>query len=369
MIGWRWALATFAAGFLVACASTPLVRRIALACGVVDRPNERKVSARERMPLMGGLAVALGLWASLALSHLLVPSAASEPYDLTPLLAGGALMIALGIADDRFGLSATAKLAVQLVAAAIAIRGGTLIDHFTNPLSGDVLTLEPWLAWLATSAWIVVVTNSINLIDGLDGLCTGVSAIITLALTAVAYQAGHGVVVVAGLALAGGLLGFLPFNFPPARIFVGDTGALFVGYSLSLLALGSYKRATVITFLVPLLALAVPLLDTTLSIVRRLRSGKGVMQADRLHMHHRLLHEHHGDHRPAVLSLYGLTACFCLIAISFTRIEGIASVLFLAIVVLLTIRILRNLGFASTEDPSGAAPARASGEAREDVKR
>ena len=132
-----------------------------------------------------------------------------------------------------------------------------------------------------------------------------------------------------------------------------------MGFCLSLLALGSYKRATVITFLVPLLAFAVPLLDTALSILRRLRTGRGVMQADRLHIHHRLLYEYHGDHRPAVLSLYGLTACFCLIAVSFTRLEGITSVLFLAIVVLLTLRILRNLGFASIEDPEAprAAPA------------
>jgi UDP-GlcNAc:undecaprenyl-phosphate GlcNAc-1-phosphate transferase len=118
---------------------------------------------------------------------------------------------------------------------------------------------------------------------------------------------------------------------------------------------------------VPLLALAVPLLDTALSILRRLRAGQGVMQADRLHMHHRLLHEYHGDHRPAVLSLYGLTACFCLIAISFTRLEGVASMLFLAVVVLLTLRILRNLGFASLEEPK--PPSRVPAPAHEDGER
>jgi UDP-GlcNAc:undecaprenyl-phosphate GlcNAc-1-phosphate transferase len=351
-----WILATFAAGLAAAALATPFVRRLALRFEVVDRPNERKVSARLRMPLMGGLAVALGFWAALAVALQIAPDEVISSHGLWPLLAGGALMLGLGIVDDRFGLSAPVKLAVQLGAAAIAIAGGTEIDHLTNPLSGEVLSFAPWLTWVATIVWIVIVTNSINLIDGLDGLCTGVSAIITLALTAVAYQAGHLGVVVAGLALAGALAGFLPFNFPPARIFVGDTGALFVGYSLSLLALEGYKRATVITFLVPLLALAVPLLDTGLSILRRLRSGKGVMQADRLHMHHRLLHEYHGDHRPAVLSLYGLTACFCLIALSFTRLEGVTSMLFLAIVALLTLRILRNLGFASIEEPKADVP-------------
>ncbi len=352
-----WAFATFGGAAIAAASATPFVIRLALAMGVVDRPNERKVSSRARMPLMGGVAVALGFWVGLALAIQLLPDGGGLSGGIEPLLIGGFLMLCLGAFDDRYGLNAWQKLGVQLVAAAIAVASGTRIDHLTSPLSGEVLIFDPWLAWLATMAWIVVVTNSINLIDGLDGLCTGVSAIITLALTAVAYQAGHGVVVVAGLALAGGLVGFLPFNFPPARIFVGDTGALFVGYSLSILALEGYQRATVITFLVPLLALAVPLLDTTLSILRRLRSGKGVMQADRQHMHHRLLAEYHGDHRPAVLSLYGLTACFCLIAISFTRLEGVTSLLFLAIVVLLTLRILRNLGFAAVEDPQASAPA------------
>jgi UDP-GlcNAc:undecaprenyl-phosphate GlcNAc-1-phosphate transferase len=351
-----WAVGTLGAAVAAAAFATPLVSRLALALEVVDRPNERKVSARKRMPLMGGLAVALGFWVGISVALLLVPPDAGVAHAIEPLLVGGLLMLGLGALDDRWGLSAWPKLTVQLAAAAVAIAGGTQIDHLTNPLTGEVLSFEPWVAWLITTVWIVVVTNSINLIDGLDGLCTGVSAIITIALTAVAYQAGHPVVVVAGLALAGALLGFLPWNFPPARIFVGDTGALFIGYSLSILALEGYQRATVITFLVPLLALAVPLLDTALSILRRLRTGKGVMQADRMHMHHRLLQEHHGDHRPAVLSLYGLTACFCLIAISFTRLEGLASLVFLVVVVLLTLRILRNLGFASIEAPGPADP-------------
>jgi len=346
-----WAFGTFVAALLAAALTTPLVSRLALALGAIDRPNERKVSLRRAMPLMGGLSVALGFLIGVSVALQLVPADAGISDEIEPLLVGGLMMLGLGALDDRWGLSAWPKLAVQLAAAAFAISHGTLIDHFTSPLSGEVLTFPTWLAWTATTLWIVGVTNSINLIDGLDGLCTGVSAIITLALTIVAYQAGHVAVVAAGLALAGALLGFLPWNFPPARIFVGDTGALFIGYSLSILALEGYQKATVITFLVPLLALAVPLLDTTLSIVRRVRSGKGVMQADRMHMHHRLLYEHHGDHRPAVLSLYGLTACFCLIAVSFTRLDGIASLVFLLVVALLTIRILRNLGFASVEDP------------------
>jgi UDP-GlcNAc:undecaprenyl-phosphate GlcNAc-1-phosphate transferase len=345
-----------ATAFAAALCATPLVARLALALGVVDRPDERKIGGRPRMPLLGGLAVALGFFAALAVALALAPGRDGIVASLEPILIGGLLVIAVGALDDAWGLGAWPKLIVQLAAAAIAIAYGVEIDHFTSPLGGDVVVLPTWLGWLVTTGWIVVVTNSINLIDGLDGLCTGVSAIIATTLTIIAWQAGQPAAVVAGLALVGALLGFLPWNFPPARIFVGDTGALFVGYCLSVLALEGYKRATVITFLVPLLALAVPLLDTGLSILRRLRKGKGVMKADRLHMHHRLLRAFGGAHRPAVLSLYFFTACFSLLALSFARLRGIVTIVCLGVVLLLTLRILRNLGFASLDDP-GPLPA------------
>jgi UDP-GlcNAc:undecaprenyl-phosphate GlcNAc-1-phosphate transferase len=172
--------------------------------------------------------------------------------------------------------------------------------------------------------------------------------------------------VLVGVALVGALLGFLPYNFPPARIFVGDTGALFIGYSLSLLALEGYQRVTLLTFIVPLLALAVPLIDTLLSILRRMRRRTSIVRADRLHIHHRLL-ESAGSHRSAVLSIYFLTACFCIIAVSFTRLEGYAAVLFLGAVVLLTLRLLRNLGFFEVGEPRESArraPTKVEGERR-----
>ena len=272
-------------------------------------------------------------------------------------LIGGSLMVlAVGALDDRWGLTAVPKLIVQILAAGVAISSGFEINHLSSPISHAAFEFPRWMVWVVTTIWIVIVTNSLNLIDGLDGLCTGVSAIIATTLTVIAWQGGHIPGVVIGIALIGALLGFLPYNFPPARIFVGDTGALFIGYCLSLLALEGYQRVTVITFLVPLLALAVPLLDTGLSIIRRLRRGVNPMLADKHHLHHRLLSEYDGSHRPAVLSIYFLTACFCVIAVSFTRLQGSITIIFLVVIGVLTLRILRNLGFFYDETDTAGSP-------------
>lgn len=353
-MSWLWLPITFVAAFAVTALATPVASRLSLALGAVDRPNERKVSARANIPRWGGLAVGLGTFVGLAAAMLLVPDADGLEAELEALLVGGLLVLAIGALDDRWSLSAWPKLLVEIAAASVAIAAGLRIGHVTDPISGGVWYFAPWLSWLLTAAWIVVVTNSFNLIDGLDGLCTGVAAIIGTALTVLAFQGGQVPGLVVGVALVGSLLGFLPFNFPPARIFVGDTGALFVGYCLSLLALVSYQRVTVVTFLVPLLTLAVPLLDTGLSILRRLRLRSNVMVADREHIHHRLLRDFQGSHRPAVLSLYFLTGCFCLIAISFARLKGYAVIVFLVVVAMLTWRILRNLGLIASP-PAPAA--------------
>jgi len=168
---------------------------------------------------------------------------------------------------------------------------------------------------------------------------------------------------VIGLALFGALIGYLPYNFPPARIFLGDTGSLLIGFGLALLALEGYRKAAFLAFIVPILALAIPLLDTLLSIVRRLRSRRNVFAADQLHMHHRLLHRE-GSHKNAVLMLYFLTGCFCMIAISFSQIDGWLAFVYLVAVVAVTIRLLRNLDAFSLE-VQGGAPAKD----REDAER
>ena len=204
------------------------------------------------------------------------------------------------------------------------------------------------ISWPITLAWILLVTNALNLIDGLDGLATGMGAIVAMTLVVICWQANQVMGVVMGLSLLGALLGFLPFNFPPARAFLGDSGAYFLGFTLALISVQAYRKEALVTFIVPLIALAVPLLDVALSILRRLRRRDQIFSPDNMHMHHRLLRKE-GTHRRAVLWLYFQTLCFGLIAISFSRLNGFLGYLILIVVGILTFRLLRNLGLLSVE--------------------
>jgi len=335
---------------------TPLVARMARASGITDSPNERKVHVRADMPLLGGLAVAAGVSVGIAVGLVMVGAAVST--DRIPGgIAGAFALLALGVYDDRVGLGALPKLSVQIAAAAVAFHYGFRIDHIREPFSAHFFELPIWLSFAATTLWIVAVTNATNLIDGLDGLATGLGAIIAATLTLICWQVGEMAGVLGGVALVGALLGFLPYNFYPARIFLGDTGSLFIGFTLALLSLEGYHKTELLTFVVPPMALAVPLLDTGVSVLRRLRAGRPIFGADRLHMHHRLLHSE-GSHRKAVLALYFLTACFCVLAVSLTQLQGYWAVFLLLAVGLLTVRLLKNLGvLSSPAEASGLASA------------
>jgi UDP-GlcNAc:undecaprenyl-phosphate GlcNAc-1-phosphate transferase len=330
--------------FGVAYAATPLVARLARAFAVLDRPNERKVNRRANIPLLGGFAVALGFFVGIAVAVAFFTE--GEPYrgHLEGLLLGGLLILSVGAFDDRYTLGPWTKLIIQVLAAAIAVFYGFRIEHIADPVTRTAWMMPSWLMTLVSMLWIVGITNALNLLDGLDGLATGVAAIIGTTLTIICWQGGAALGVIVGMAFVGSLLGFLPRNFSPARIFLGDTGALFIGYVLSLLAIEGYRQGSVLTFVVPLLALAVPIMDVALSVLRRLRSHTAVMQADRSHIHHKLL-ESEGSQRAAVLSLYFLTVCFCVIALSFTKLQGFAAIGFLIAVLALTFRLLWNLGF------------------------
>ncbi len=324
--------------------STPLVARIALALDVVDRPSARKVNKRPNIPLLGGVAVVVGCAVGLSAFAWLGRTSPEDLLRLGGFFVGGVLLLALGAWDDRFGLEARVKLVFQIVAASIAFGVGFRLDFLTEPISRMTFELPLWLAFAATVLWIVAVTNAMNLMDGLDGLATGLGTIIVTTLTIICWGSGQYLGVVIGVSLVGAQLGFLPFNFPPARIFLGDAGAYFIGYAIAVVGLSGYRKTALLTFIVPLMALAVPFLDTALSVVRRFRNRRRIMGADRMHMHHHLLEVSGGSQREAVLSLYFLTSCFCIIAVAFRSVSGYWALALLVAVILLTFRLLRNLG-------------------------
>ena len=203
---------------------------------------------------------------------------------------------------------------MEILAAAVLIVGGTKISFFTNPFYGTNLVINlDWLAVPITVFWVVGITNTINLIDGIDGLAAGISAIASISLMFVAHRLQHEEMAVLAAILAGGCLGFLPYNFNPAKIFMGDTGALFLGFTLSYLAIeGVMKSVAMITILIPVLILGVPVFDTTFAMIRRKLSGKSISEADKGHLHHRLL-RHGFNQKQTVLALYGVSIVFGII--------------------------------------------------------
>ncbi len=349
----------FCAAGIVSGVVTPLAGKIAVLLDVVDRPSVRKVNDRQGIPLLGGLAVVMGCGLGLVAFYLASdqPQSAKLQAHLASFMAGGMLLVLVGVWDDRFDLGAWQKIPFQVLASVIAINGGFVIDYFTNPFTLVTHLLPEWLSWLITLGWIVVVTNAMNLIDGLDGLTSGLGVIIAGTLGIICFQADQVAGLLIALVMLGALLGFLPFNFPPAKIFLGDAGALFIGFGLALISIQGYRKAALLTFIIPLLVLAVPLLDTGLSIFRRVRTGKGIFLADKMHMHHMLL-KREGSHRRAVLWLYFQTLCFSIIALSFSQLKGYSAYLFLVAVIVLTARLLKNLGmlrFQQENDfPAGA---------------
>ncbi len=293
-----------AAALTVALALTPAWIRLARRAGFVDHPGERKVHAAA-MPTGGGFVVAgaffLVLWGST-----LLPGAPA-PRAVVGLTVVGLLALALGWADDRWRLPAWAKLIVQALCGFILHTFGFGVDKLSNPLTGGSLDLAGW-GVLIDIVWTVAIANAINLIDGLDGLATGVVAISTAALVAVALGHADSAVLWVGAILVGSLLGFLRYNFPPARVFLGDTGSQFLGVTMAALALLENDKGTAaITLLLPIVAMGVPLVDSVLAFLRRLGRGGRIFRADQEHVHHRLLRLGL-SHRQAVVLLYYVCA-------------------------------------------------------------
>ena len=243
--------------FLAAILLTPLVKRLAFRIGAVDAPNYRKVHARI-MPRLGGLAIYCAFIIGFFFLKFMTNFESDYAY---AILIAATIIVITGIVDDMREISAKAKMLGQLIAACIVVFvGGIQIDFINLPFEG-VLNFG-WLGYPLTIIWIVGVTNAVNLIDGLDGLAAGVSTIALATLAAMAMLMGNGIVIAMASILAAATIGFLFFNFHPAKIFMGDTGALFLGFMISVLSLLGFKNVTVISFIIPIIILGVPISDT-----------------------------------------------------------------------------------------------------------
>ena len=315
----------FLLAFITAFVITPYTIRLAKKVGAVDIPNDRRVN-KKPMPRLGGLAVIAGFLVSVI--YLVISASIEGKINLSEdglnikllgILGG---MLVLGIVcyiDDVKDIKPLVKLAGQVTAAIIVASSGVLIDNFTIPFKENSFVLNEVFSFILTVGWIIGITNAINLIDGLDGLSSGITLISCLSLVVVfALNESPLIAIILITALAGAIVGFLPYNFNPAKTFIGDVGSNFMGFALAIISiLGVAKTYTAIVLIAPIMILALPIFDTIWAIIRRMiksKSIKGVFKADRGHLHHRLMAKGYTQ-KQSVLILYGATATFGMTAI------------------------------------------------------
>lgn len=318
----RIIIETFAIGVIVSALTTPLSIKVAYKLDVIDRPrDDRRVHDRP-IPRFGGMAIYLG-----SMAAMIIPAGMNS--NIKTAMIGGTLMYLLGVLDDIKDLRPAAKFAGQWAIATLMFVLGIkikFINTYILSMGGDSsarVLLSEGVAYLITVLWIVGVTNAVNLMDGLDGLAAGSTAIMALSLAYVAYI--HGIrlgmmpVCVALVAVASGCIGFLPYNFSPAKTFMGDGGALYLGYMIAVLSVISpLKRATFIGAVIPMMTLTVPLFDTVFAMVRRILRHQSIMKADKGHLHHHLMAAGFGQRR-SVLIIYGIVGIMGVVAVLISR--------------------------------------------------
>lgn len=305
-------LLIFLTGFIISLLCTPVAIWLAPKIGAVDIPKDGRRMHTKPMPRFGGMAIFLGAISATAIFL-------GNDHKVLGVIIGGICIYALGVFDDLKGSPAKIKLLGQIGCASIVFAYGIRIQFITNHFGDGHSYLVGVTSYLMTVLWIVGITNTVNLIDGLDGLAAGVSTIASVAIAYTAYIHGMYEVSLAMLALAGGAMGFLPFNFHPAKIFMGDSGSLFLGFMLATLSImGPVKGATIFATIVPVLVLGIPIFDTAFAILRRVINKRPIMEADKGHLHHRMMAVGLGQKR-TVLMIYGISGVMGIAAILYSR--------------------------------------------------
>ena len=312
--------------------------------GAMDAPNARKVH-KKPIPRIGGLGIYAGFMAAIIFTLPKYGLDAEMFKETCGLIFSGTLIVALGLVDDYKNLPAKLKLLGQIGAAAVLVLLFDVRINFVTDPFGDYLYLDNF-AIPVTMFWLVGLTNTVNLIDGLDGLAAGVAAIASFTILLIALEQNFILVAVLTAALAGAAVGFLKYNFNPAKIFMGDTGSMFLGFMLAGISVtGAVKSVAAIALIVPIFALGLPILDTAFAIVRRVRGGVPIFKPDKGHLHHRLLNAGFTQ-RQAVLLMYIVSALFGLSAIALTAVSSQIAVLILLFVVAVIIYGVKKLGIA-----------------------
>ncbi|WP_010531650.1 glycosyltransferase family 4 protein [Lentibacillus jeotgali] len=314
----------FVISALTALFITPFIKRLALKMGAADIPDNNRKNHNGVKASSGGLAIFIGAIAGFLY---LQPS---HPQ-MTAIIIGACIMLATGIIDDMFSLKPYMKLTGQLSAALVVVSSGLVIEKLTVPFFGTVYMDE--MAVIITIVWILAASNAINLIDGLDGLAAGVSAIGLFSILIMAMIDYRVVVAYLCVILIGSCLGFLYHNFYPAKIFMGDTGALFLGYSIAVVSmLGLFKNVALFSFIIPIIVIAIPVFDTILAIIRRSVNKHGIANADKKHIHYQLMKMGY-SHRAAVLIIFGFSAFFGSMAIVFNSATLLTSVIIFGVII------------------------------------
>jgi len=324
--------------------ATPLVRFLAFKIGAVDNPNARRIN-KVPMPTAGGLAVFIAFSVSVLgflpgiVKHLNTDGV--YIHYVLPLVVAGGIIIVTGLIDDVKELKPLPKMTGILIAATIIwLWTDFRFDDFKIPFGGPLIHFPSWVSFFLTVLWIVAITNAVNLIDGLDGLVSGVSIISLTTMGIVSYFFLHDSNIFLPLTifiLVVSIAGFLPYNYHPAIIYLGDTGALFIGFMIGVLSLQGLKNSTAVAVVTPMIILGVPITDTVVAIIRRHLSGKKFYEADRMHLHHRLL-SMGLTHRGTVLVIYAISFIFSLTSLLLnvsSRLGGVLLMVFLLLGVLI----------------------------------
>jgi len=323
----------------IAYFSMPYVIKLAHRLGAVDLPEQRKVH-NKTMPRLGGLAIFSSF-------IVVIGFAVQVSLPIMGIMIGGCVIFLVGMLDDIYQLPPWVKLIGQSIAAAIAIYCGVVVSFVTNPFDGE-LNLG-YLSIPLTFLWIVGISNAINLIDGLDGLAAGVSGIAAATIGFVAFEQGQQSVYIIAFILVAAILGFLPYNFHPARTFMGDGGSNFLGFILGCLAvMGLTKSTAVISLFVPIVILGIPIFDTFFAIIRRIYNKAPIFMPDKSHLHHRLMAIGCG-HRGSVLIIYGISGFFGMMAIVLNFVNKPKATLVLSMLLILIVLGAEKIGMRTGE--------------------